>query len=236
MVLLRLPLASSVIAALLAAGCAARSSWAPWPPSAAGCPYEPVAWPSLAASRVAEGSLLPLAPGSAGPSQAASRGVARPLVLARLDGPLPGPLGHALDGTHALRAHEHPHAALDLLEFLGDGLRLGGHVVLVDHGAAGEAALLPATLRERGARLLRGRLRSLRHDQLRGDERSGEIGEISVDLGVELLDAAGVVLLRRDLRLDLREPGQPDMLRLLGLRLGAELLRDPAFLAALGGA
>jgi SAM-dependent methyltransferase len=158
-------------------------------------------------------------------------------VLARLDGDPPGPLGHALDGSHAARAHEHPHAALDLLEALGDGLRPGGRLVLVDHGAAGEVALVPAALREKGARLLRGRLRSLRHDQLRGDEKTGEIEEIEVDMAVELLASDGAVLLRRDLRLTERAPSltRPDMIHALGLRLGAELLRDPAFLAAIGG-
>jgi hypothetical protein len=180
---------------------------------------------------------LPTLTVSATPVQLASR---RVIVLSRFDSTATQPIGGLYDfndyeSSPLIRTYYFKHANLELFEHACDALRATGLDVRKDYATTGEASLIERPLRELQPLMVRTKIISLQHDQVRTDSdppTDNEVVKLVVDVSV--IDALGAsrYQARHAIYGRLTWQEELDVLRMLGLRLGERLARDPAFLRA----
>lgn len=182
---------------------------------------------------------LPTLTVSPSPAQLASPHV---IVLGRFDSSATQPIGGLYDfsdydSSPLQRTYYFKHAHLELFEHACDALRATGLDVRKDYGSTGEPTMLEQPLRRLQPLIVRTTIVAMQHDQVRTDSdppTDNEVVKLVVDvsvidsLGTSHYQARHAVYGRLTWQEDL------DVLRMLGLKLGERLTRDPAFLNAIG--
>lgn len=176
---------------------------------------------------------------SPAPAQLASQ---RVIVLARFDAATVQPIGglydlHDYETSPLLRTYFFKHGPLELFEHACDALRATGLDVRKDYATTGEPALLEAQLRALQPLIVRTRILSLQHDQVRTEGEPPSDNEVlRLVAEVSVVDPRGGTLYqgRHEVTGRLLWQQDSDVLRLLGLAFGERLSRDPAFVSALG--
>lgn len=181
---------------------------------------------------------LPTLTVSPAPAHLASQ---RVIVLARFDSAATQPIGSLYDfndyeTSPLIRTYYFKHANLELFEHACDALRATGLDVRKDYATTGEAALLERPLRQLQPLIVRTNILELQHDQVRTDSdppTDNEVVKLVVDVSVIDAQGASRYQARHAIYGRLTFQEDLDVLRMLGLRLGERLTRDPAFLRAL---
>lgn len=165
----------------------------------------------------------------------------RVIVLGRFDSIITQPIGGLYDRNDfsvspLLRTYSFPHAHLEVFEHTCDALRAAGLDVRKDYGSTGSPAMIESPLRALLPAIVRTRVLSLQHDQLRteGDPPvDWELATLTVQ--VEVLGYDGVRRYAASYTIDGKVAVQEsaNLLRLIGLKLGARLTSDAAFLRAI---
>ena len=139
------------------------------------------------------------------------------------------------ESSPLIRTYYFKHANLELFEHACDALRATGLDVRKDYATTGEAALLERPLRQLQPLIVRTHILELQHDQVRTDSdppTDNEVVKLVVDVSVIDAQGASRYQARHAIYGRLTWQEELDVLRMLGLRLGERLARDPAFLRA----
>jgi hypothetical protein len=176
------------------------------------------------------------------PAAPASLSSPKLILLGRFDSAAIQPIGglydfNDYDTSPLVRTHYFKHAALELFEHTCDALRATGLDVRKDYATTGEPALLEADTARMHPVIVRTRIASLQHDQVRTDaDRPQDLEVVRLVADVTVVDVQGASLYQTRHEIAGRMPWREDldMLRVLGLKLGDKLARDPAFLRAVG--
>jgi hypothetical protein len=168
----------------------------------------------------------------------------RIIVLGRFDTLVTQPIGGLYDWSDydvspLFRTYYFKNAHLELFEHATDALRAAGLDVRKDYATTGDPALVEAPLRAKSPLIVRTRVLTLQHDQVRTDAEPPmdfEVVKLVVDVAVFDVDGAQRYMARHAIhgRMDAQDPA--NLLRMLGLELGARLLKDAAFLKAIEAA
>lgn len=165
----------------------------------------------------------------------------RILLLGRFDTTVTQPIGGLYDWSEydvspLFRTYYFKNAHLELFEHTCDALRASGLDVRKDYATTGDPALVEAPLRAKQPLLVRTRVLTLQHDQVRTDTETPidyEVVKLVADVAVLELGGAQRYVARHAVhgRMDAQDPA--NVLRMLGLRLGDRLMHDAAFLRAI---
>jgi hypothetical protein len=189
---------------------------------------------------------LPLEPDRLGlitlPAAPAALSSPKVIVLGRFDTAATQPIGGLydfsdFDTSPLLRTYYFKHAALELFEHTCDALRATGLDVRKDYGTTGEPGLVESETRKLRPTIVRTRIVSLQHDQIRSDsDPPADLELVRLTADVSVLDHQGVSLYQGRHLVEGRMPWREDldMLRIVGLKLGDRLTRDAGFLSAVG--
>ena len=162
------------------------------------------------------------------------------IVLSRFDSSATQPIGGLYDfndyeSSPLIRTYYFKHANLELFEHACDALRATGLDVRKDYATTGEASLIERPLRDLQPLVVRTKIIALQHDQVRTDTdppTDNEVVKLVVDVSVIDAQGASRYQARHAIYGRLTWQEELDVLRMLGLRLGERLARDPAFLRA----
>lgn len=206
-------------------------------PALAGCywsnpPSSPHGHVALDAERAPELTAAPIVPLRS----------SRVILLGRFDSVATQPIGGMYDlreyhVSPLYRTYFFADAPLELFEHTCDALRATGLDVRKDYATIGEATLVEEPLRAIDPVIVATTILALEDDQIRSDDdppTDREVARLAVH--VEVRDVAGKARYSREHVVYGRAKIAPesDMLRLVGHALGAKLVRDPAFLQAIG--
>lgn len=166
----------------------------------------------------------------------------RLVVVGRFDDVATQPVGGMYDRvewgvTPLYRTYYYADAPLELFEHVTDALRAAGIDARKDYASRAEPSLVEAPLRVLDPVLVGATLVSLQHDQAReAGEPPREQELVRVVVRVDVRDLAGRALYAREHLIEGRAPlvAGGDVLRAVGLALGARLVADDAFVAAIG--
>ncbi len=168
----------------------------------------------------------------------------RVIVIGRFDTVATQPIGGLYDWSDydvspLFRTYYFKYANLELFEHVTDALRASGLDVRKDYATTGEPALVQGPLRAISPLLVRTRVLTFQHDQVRTDDdtpRDYEVARLVVEVTVDDINGARRYAARQSIHARVHAQDPANMLRMLGLELGTRLLRDPAFLEAIEAA